>query len=154
MDARYLLGHFTFLCFEIASVCFREFTWHSLIAVADSGRVVTESRRGLGRPIVTENDKATRSLYDFLASHNSSFGIGFGGINMRPRVLLRFSILTIVVLSVVTRSYAEIKTTVEHINNTSAVAGFHFKNVPSPSRDDTASTAKVSIVDGERDPNS
>jgi hypothetical protein len=47
---------------------------------------------------------------------------------------------------------AEVKITVGHNDNDSAVPGFQFKNTPSPSRNNAARTAKFIIVDGESDP--
>src|SRR5881227_681523 len=74
---------------------------------------------------------------------------------MMPRVTL-FQILRVLVpvLLLVISARAEIKTVVEHIDNANASADFKFKTLPSPSKDDAAGKAKISIVDGERDPNS
>src|SRR5438105_1479727 len=63
-------------------------------------------------------------------------------------------VLLLAVLLTASPAWAEIKTAVEHLDNTTATAGFHFKNLPAPSKDDAAAKAKVSIVEGERDPNS
>jgi hypothetical protein len=46
---------------------------------------------------------------------------------------------------------AEIKTTVDHNTNDQAKPEFKFKNVPSPSPDDSATKALFTIVDGEKD---
>jgi hypothetical protein len=48
---------------------------------------------------------------------------------------------------------AEIKTTVEYNPGDSAKAGFKFKNVPAPSRNDAATAAKFTLADGRRDAN-
>src|SRR5690242_1381528 len=48
---------------------------------------------------------------------------------------------------------AEIKPVVDHNANEQAKPEFKFEHVPSPSKDDAATKAKFSIVDGERDPN-
>jgi len=50
-------------------------------------------------------------------------------------------------------SQAEIKIIVEHNSNEDATSGFHFKNIPAPSRFDAATQAAFSIVDGEQDAN-
>ena len=47
---------------------------------------------------------------------------------------------------------AELKITVGHNGNDNALPGFQFKNIPSPSRNNAARTAKFIIVDGELDP--
>ncbi len=49
---------------------------------------------------------------------------------------------------------AEVKSTVEHNPNDKATAEFKFKTVPSPTKDNAAAKAKVTIVDGEVDENS
>jgi hypothetical protein len=54
---------------------------------------------------------------------------------------------------VATAGHAEVKTTVERIDNSSASAEFKFKNVPTPAKDNAARKAKVTIVDGKRDDN-
>ncbi len=48
---------------------------------------------------------------------------------------------------------AEVKVAVEHNDNDKATADFKFKGIPAASKDDAATSAKFSIVDGERDPN-
>ena len=50
-------------------------------------------------------------------------------------------------------SHAEIQTVAEHNGNETATPEFKFKNVPPPSRNDAATTAKFTIVDGRSDPN-
>ena len=60
-----------------------------------------------------------------------------------------------IMLSMVSVSiYAQPRITIDHNTGAAANAEFKFKRVPSPSRDDAASTATVMIVDGEADPNS
>ena len=49
--------------------------------------------------------------------------------------------------------FAEVKVTVDRNSGSSASDGFQFKQLPQPSRNDAASTATFSIVDGSRDPN-
>jgi hypothetical protein len=48
---------------------------------------------------------------------------------------------------------AEVKIDVGHNDGDHATAEFKFKEVPSPVKGNAASTAKITIVDGERDPN-
>jgi hypothetical protein len=48
---------------------------------------------------------------------------------------------------------AEVKITVGHNTVDNATADFKFKEVPSPVKGTAASTAKITIVDGKRDPN-
>jgi len=49
---------------------------------------------------------------------------------------------------------AEIKVTIGHNDNDNAAPGFKFINVPSPASGNAARQAKLTIVDGEADPNS
>src|ERR1700722_14799915 len=51
----------------------------------------------------------------------------------------------------VAASLGDIKITGDRNENESATADFKFKSVPSPSRNDAASAAKFTIVDGEQD---
>lgn len=48
---------------------------------------------------------------------------------------------------------AEVKVVVNHNENDSATSEFKFKEVPHPAKDDAGAKAKVTIVDGEQDPN-
>lgn len=50
-------------------------------------------------------------------------------------------------------SLAEIKIVIDHNPNEQAAAGFKFKQVPPPAKNDAAAKAKFSIVAGERDSN-
>jgi len=50
-------------------------------------------------------------------------------------------------------AYAEIKVTVDYHGVETATKDFKFPNVPSPSKDDVATRAKLTLVDGEIDPN-
>jgi hypothetical protein len=50
-------------------------------------------------------------------------------------------------------SRAEIRTVAEHNNNPEASAGFKFRNVPLPSKNDAATKAQFTIVQGEMDAN-
>jgi hypothetical protein len=52
-----------------------------------------------------------------------------------------------------TASPGEIKILIDHNPNGEAGAGFKFKRVPPPAKNDAAAKAKFSIVDGERDDN-
>jgi hypothetical protein len=49
--------------------------------------------------------------------------------------------------------HAEAKPTVEYHDNSQATPEFKFKTIPSPAKDDAAAKAKISIVEGEKDPN-
>ena len=49
--------------------------------------------------------------------------------------------------------FAEVKTTVEHIDNGSATAEFKFKKVPAPAKENAARKAKITIVAGKQDTN-
>lgn len=49
---------------------------------------------------------------------------------------------------------SEVKVVVNHNDNDKATGDFKFKEVPSPAKDDAATKAKFTIVDGDRDPNS
>src|SRR5882724_7049877 len=68
---------------------------------------------------------------------------------MNPR---KYILTFVLVLAGSLAAPAEIKITVGHNDNDSAVPGFQFKNAPSPSRHNAARTAKFIIVDGELDP--
>jgi hypothetical protein len=52
-----------------------------------------------------------------------------------------------------TVALGEVKIVVDHNDNEHASAAFKFKTVPPPSKSDTATKAKFSIVDGDRDEN-
>jgi len=52
-----------------------------------------------------------------------------------------------------TISRGEIQIVVDHNSNEEATAGFKFKHVPPPAKNDAAAHAKFSIVEGERDDN-
>jgi hypothetical protein len=49
---------------------------------------------------------------------------------------------------------AEVNVVVNHNDNDKATADFKFKEVPSPAKNDAAAKAKLTIIDGDRDPNS
>ena len=63
------------------------------------------------------------------------------------------SLAGVAILMFVVGARGEIKIVVEHNPNQDATPQFKFKNVPSPSKRDAATTAKFTIVDGERDGN-
>ena len=48
---------------------------------------------------------------------------------------------------------SQTRVTIAHNDNKSANSEFKFANIPSPSRDDAATHARVLIVDGEADAN-
>src|SRR5688500_2588281 len=51
-------------------------------------------------------------------------------------------------------AHAEVKIAIEHHNNDQAVAGFKFPGVPPPRRGDAAAKATLTLIEGDRDPNS
>jgi hypothetical protein len=59
----------------------------------------------------------------------------------------------VIVLMSACISRAEVKTVADHHRNQDAASNFRFKNVPTPSRNDAASIATFTIVDGQRDRN-
>ena len=63
---------------------------------------------------------------------------------------LGFTIALMFVLAAAASS--QVKVTVDRNIGNEANAGFKFKNVPAPAKDDAASKAKVSLVVGQRDP--
>ena len=68
---------------------------------------------------------------------------------------LRMKFLTLVAALTVSSGFAEppVKVTVEHNSNNDASASFKFKSVPSPAKDDAATKAKLTLVDGDMDSN-
>src|SRR6185503_15821711 len=66
---------------------------------------------------------------------------------------LRSSLFALALLSVTGLARADVKATVDHNDNDHATPAFKFEHVPSPSKDDAATKAKFTIVDGEQDPN-
>lgn len=52
-----------------------------------------------------------------------------------------------------TTARADVKPVVEHISNDAATAAFKFKTVPAPAKDDAATKAKITLVDGTKDDN-
>ncbi len=56
-------------------------------------------------------------------------------------------------LSLTGASYAQVKVTVDYNDNATANKDFRFKDVPRPAKDDVAAKAKLTLVDGEMDPN-
>src|SRR5438876_2267627 len=46
---------------------------------------------------------------------------------------------------------AQFKVTIDHNTGSAALSDFKFKNVPPPARDDAASRAKLTLVDGQID---
>lgn len=55
-------------------------------------------------------------------------------------------------LGLAAQSMAEVKTIVDHNDNDTANVNFTFKNVPRPSQNDAAVSARFAVVDGEQDP--
>src|SRR5436190_3193359 len=69
------------------------------------------------------------------------------------RKFLQFSLSVVVSLPAVLAASAQPRVVIAHNDNKTANAAFKFANVPSPARNDAATRARVSIVDGEADPN-
>ncbi len=57
------------------------------------------------------------------------------------------------ILGLAVAAFAELKIVIDHNNNAAATRDFKFKTVPAPVKDDAATTAKFTFVDGEMDPN-
>lgn len=70
--------------------------------------------------------------------------------SINRKFLFAIALPFIVYLSI----HAQPRITIDHNTGGAVNAEFKFKRVPSPSRDDAASTATMMIVDGEADPNS
>ena len=62
-----------------------------------------------------------------------------------------FPIATMLAMALIT--HAQVKVTFDHNPNASATRAFKFKNVPSPAKDDAATKAKLSLIEGEPDGN-
>ncbi|HMH43377.1 MAG TPA: hypothetical protein VK557_07840 [Pyrinomonadaceae bacterium] len=62
-----------------------------------------------------------------------------------------FAILVLIISASIT--HAQTKITIDHNTGAAINPEFRFKSVPSPSRSDAATNARVMIVDGEADPN-
>lgn len=62
--------------------------------------------------------------------------------------------VVVVLLSMALTGHAQVNITIDHNTGKAANAEFKFKRVPSPSRDDAATKAKLIMVDAEADPNS
>src|SRR3989442_10876605 len=64
-----------------------------------------------------------------------------------------FLVLGLVAAAALT-THAQTKITIDHNTGAAINPEFKFKSVPSPSHSDSATNARVMIVDGEADPNS
>lgn len=75
--------------------------------------------------------------------------------NLEIRVRRKTSYLggVLILTSLMGSAYAEIKITVDYHSVDTATKDFKFPNVPSPRKDDAATKAKLTLVDGEIDPN-
>jgi len=65
-----------------------------------------------------------------------------------------FILAVVVLLSVALTGHAQVNITIDHNTGKAANAEFKFKRVPSPSRNDAATKAKLMMVDADADPNS
>lgn len=68
--------------------------------------------------------------------------------------VLRLAVAIILLLCLQLAADAQVKITIDHNTGRSINPEFKFKSVPSPSRTDAATNARVFIVDGEADTNS
>jgi len=68
--------------------------------------------------------------------------------------LFRLSFTIAILLIAANIGFAQTKITIDHNTGTAINPEFKFKSVPSPSRDDAATKARVLMVDGEADGNS
>jgi hypothetical protein len=68
-----------------------------------------------------------------------------------PVLTRRYTIAAMFMLSLTT--HAQVKVTIDHNPNTTATSAFKFNHVPSPSKDDAATKAKLLLVEGEVDGN-
>lgn len=71
--------------------------------------------------------------------------------SMRPVKLLVLTIAAL--LSLTLTAHAQVRVTIDHNTNATATSAFKFKNVPSPVRDDLGAGSKLTLVDGDIDPN-
>ena len=60
----------------------------------------------------------------------------------------------VVLLSLALTGHAQVNIIIDHNTGKAATSEFKFKHVPSPSRDDAATKARLTMVDAEADPNS
>ena len=68
---------------------------------------------------------------------------------MKPRLLF----LSLLVCFASFNGFADVKVTMDRNSGSNAAGNYQFKQVPQPSRNDAASTAALSLVDGQRDQN-
>src|ERR1700740_1797208 len=73
-----------------------------------------------------------------------------------PRTMKKYvsQVLAGIFILAAARVRAEVKVTVEYHDKDEASSSFTFKTVPPPSRNDAATSATFTVVDGEVDPNS
>src|SRR5215470_16483364 len=62
----------------------------------------------------------------------------------KPKILMIIPVLIVLV-------FFNAKVDFEHVSNRSATPNFKFERFPSPSKDDAATTAKLTLVDGTPD---
>jgi hypothetical protein len=72
-------------------------------------------------------------------------------MSMKPKINCLGIVLAILSLAIC--AFAEVKITVAYNDNATASKDFKFKNVPPPVKDDAAVGAKLTMVEGEMDPN-
>lgn len=59
----------------------------------------------------------------------------------------------VALLGLAVAAFSQVKVAVDYNNNAAATKEFRFKTVPAPVKDDAAAKAKLTLVDGEMDPN-
>ena len=100
--------------------------------------------------VPTAGRRHPHSSHEYVGSAHTAF-------RQREDICMRaytdFFFGTSIILLFAVVSHAEIQTVAEHNGNEAATPEFRFKNVPSPSRNDAATTANFTIVNGRRDPN-
>ena len=67
------------------------------------------------------------------------------------QTMFRSGSIVVVCLTFVLQAFAQVKVTIEHNTGKDATPQFKFKNVPSPSKENAASRAKLKLVLGQRD---
>ena len=102
--------------------------------------------------------KSPRDLCGLLGLCGKSFSMKFHHQDTKTlRKFLeksqRFSLLLGLVAAAAFSTHAQTKITIDHNTGAAINPEFRFKSVPSPTRSDAATNARVMIVDGEADPN-
>src|SRR5205823_9247376 len=75
-------------------------------------------------------------------------------LSLVSRKLSRLAFIIAILVSFTLASASQVKITVDHNTGNAATSAFKFKRVPSPVKDNAASTAKLTLVVGRADGNS